>query len=82
MPCIPAERAGEPLSVKGAEVEFSYFPTVNTSRRDKLQTKFFTTDAWSIIHSTVRRVRPLGFDYETYALDFSQNLFDLKTPVI
>ncbi|MEA5615129.1 YaaC family protein [Nodularia spumigena] len=59
MPRIPAERAGEPLNVKGAEVEFSYFPTVNTSRRDKLQTKVFTTDAWSIIHSTVRRVRPI-----------------------
>jgi hypothetical protein len=59
MPRIPAERAGEPLSVKGAEVEFSYFPTVNTSRRDKLQTKVFTTDAWSIIHSTARRVRPM-----------------------
>ncbi len=56
MPKLPQPRAGKPLNVKGALVEFSYFPTSKTNRRAGLQAKAYTTDAWSVIHAAVRQI--------------------------
>ena len=53
---IPNERTGEPIESKGAALEFSCYPTIKTARRDKQQTKVFTTYPWSIIHSITRRL--------------------------
>ena len=53
---LPTARAGTPLNVKGSLVEFSYFPTSKTVRRAGLQTKAYTTDAWSVIHASVRQL--------------------------
>jgi hypothetical protein len=53
---LPLARNGKPLIVKGALVEFSYFPTSKTSRRAGLQAKAYTTDAWSVIHAAVRQI--------------------------
>lgn len=58
MPKLQNERQGDSLMVKGAQVEFSYFPTTKTTRRAGLQTKAYTTDAWSIIHASTRRISP------------------------
>ncbi len=56
MPKLPQARIGTPLVVKGALVEFSYFPTAKTNRRAGLQAKAYTTDAWSVIHAVVRQI--------------------------
>src|SRR4051812_11659768 len=57
MPKLPQARAGSPLELKGAKAEFSYFPTYMGGRRAGLHSKVYTTDAWSIIQASVRRIR-------------------------
>ena len=49
---------GQPLKIKGAEIEFSYFPAAKTVRRAGLRSKAYTTDAWSVILACVRRIKP------------------------
>lgn len=50
-------RQGIPLRIRGALIEFSYFPTAETDHGAALQSKAYTTDAWSLIHASVRRIK-------------------------
>lgn len=69
MPNLPKPITGVPLSVKGALVEFSYFPTGKTNRRAGLRSKAYTTDAWSVVHASVRRIgkKPLRLSAVAFA---------------
>ena len=54
----PLARKGITLKILTAPVEFSYFPTRKGARRAGLQSKVYTTDPWSVIHSSIRRDCP------------------------
>jgi hypothetical protein len=56
VPKLPLPRSGSPLEIKGSKVEFSYFPTHKGTRRAGLHSKAYTTDAWSVIQASVRRI--------------------------
>src|ERR1700733_2799222 len=84
MPRLPHVRDGDTLKVKDAFVEFSFFPTAKTIRRAGIQSKAYTTDAWSIIHARVRRVRPLArresaVAFAEQAHEFYNAALDLST---
>ena len=55
---VAQPRIGEPATVRGRQIGFSYWPTYRTSRRYGLHSHVYATNPWALIHVSVRRSCP------------------------
>ena len=75
MPRLPPERTGDPMLVLNHEVEFSFWPMAQDTRRFSLQSRLFASDPLNIIEQVVNRdcpvpVKPVALAYLEQARDF------------
>lgn len=67
MPPIRRPRVGNPVTVKGRTIQFSYWPTYRTSRRPGLHSRVYATNPWAIIQVAIRERCPAAAKPEALA---------------
>lgn len=67
MPPIRRPRNGNPVTVKGRTIQFSYWPTYRTSRRPGLHSRVYATNPWAIIQVAIRDRCPAAAKPEALA---------------
>jgi len=57
MPRIPDARQGDPLTIKGRPLSFSFWPVAQTTRRYRLQSHIFAANPWPIIFRNIQQIK-------------------------
>lgn len=80
MPRLGPSRAGERVSVKGRQIEFTYWPSRPGRLHRGLQSRLFALDPWAIIRQVVERKCPRVAQKEALAtLEQAQNFYAVGT---